>query len=156
MNQYKVLVVEDDPELMKALSIRIRWLGHDVVQAMDGYQAITVALKEEPNVVLLDIGLPGGDGLTVLSRYASLPTLMSTPVVVLSGRDPARIEAAVLESGATAFLRKPVDNGELDAALDAAIHSVRHDVGAGASEGNRSWVDATPAPLWPLVDKEIQ
>ncbi|MCU1581665.1 MAG: hypothetical protein JWO01_1053 [Microbacteriaceae bacterium] len=154
MNQYKVLVVEDDPELMKALSIRIRWLGHDVVQAMDGYQAITVALKEEPNVVLLDIGLPGGDGLTVLSRYASLPTLMSTPVVVLSGRDPVTIEAAVRESGATAFLRKPVDNGELDAALDAAIHSERH--ASGASEGNR-WADNTPpAPLWPLVDKEIQ
>jgi two-component system OmpR family response regulator len=148
MNQYKVLVVEDDLELMKALSIRIRWLGHDVVQAMDGYQAVNVALKEQPNVVLLDIGLPAGDGLTVMSRFAALPTLMSTPVVVLSGRDPATIEAAVRESGAVAFLRKPVDNGDLDAALHAAIN--------GSADGGRFWDDAPSAPLSPRVETETR
>jgi DNA-binding response OmpR family regulator len=148
MNQYKVLVVEDDLELMKALSIRMRWLGHDVVQAMDGYQAVSVALKEQPNVVLLDIGLPGGDGLSVMSRFASLPTLMSTPVVVLSGRDPATIKAAVRQSGAVAFLRKPVDNDDLDAALRAAIN--------GGADRNQFWDDAEPAQVSPRVDKEIQ
>lgn len=118
----KVLVVEDDDDLRYALALRIQSLGHDVVEAGDGESAVTVAARELPDVVLLDLGLPGGDGVSVLKRYARSRPLRRTPVVVLTGRDPVRAAADVSPFHVWALLEKPADNARLAEALASAIH----------------------------------
>lgn len=106
----KILVVEDDRDLRRALTIRLKANGYDVVTAEDGVFAVSVARNEHPDLVLLDIGLPAGDGVTVLERYAKLPDVRTIPVVVLTGRDPEVTEPAVRAHHVAGFLRKPVDN----------------------------------------------
>jgi len=123
MSRGKVLIVEDDDDLRRGLGLRLRHLGYDVVQAQDGVGAVNVARQERPDLVLLDIGLPGGDGISVLDRYANLAALAATPVVVLTGRDPQTTEPVVrARHNVSAFLHKPADNDQLAAALAAAIN----------------------------------
>jgi CheY-like chemotaxis protein len=72
--------------------------------------------------VLLDMGLPGGDGLTVMERLHGLPQMAAVPVVVLTGRDPDRYRDRAMAAGAAAFLRKPAPDDELLRALSEALH----------------------------------
>jgi DNA-binding NarL/FixJ family response regulator len=74
-----------------------------------------------PDVVLLDLGLPAGNGLIVLERYANLPELSAIPVVVLTGRDPRTAEPATRKFHVAAFLQKPVDNKDLVEAIERAL-----------------------------------
>jgi DNA-binding response OmpR family regulator len=113
MSPSKILVVEDDDDLRKGLARRLGASGYDVVLAGDGLAAVSEATAERPDLVLLDIGLPGGSGLTVLRRYSDSAALVFTPVVVLTGRDPVAIEADVRKYGVAGFLTKPADNDEL-------------------------------------------
>jgi two-component system response regulator GlrR len=122
MSKGKILVVEDDTELRRGLCLRLRASGYEVVQAIDGYGATSMAVRERPDLVLLDIGLPGGDGLTVLEHYSNLPAMSITPVIVLSGRDPYTTEPAVRKFNVAAFLRKPADNEQLINAIERALH----------------------------------
>jgi DNA-binding response OmpR family regulator len=109
----KILIVDDDPDLRRALKIRLRANHYDTVQASDGYSAISVAQKEQPNLIILDLGLPAGDGYAVLERLQNSDTLSSIPVIVLTARDPHTDEQKTLRAGATAFFQKPADNDEL-------------------------------------------
>jgi DNA-binding response OmpR family regulator len=93
---------------------------------------VRAARSERPDLVLLDIGLPGGNGLTVLHRYAESAALMFTPVVVLTGRDPMAIEGAVRKYGVAGFLTKPTDNDELLNVIERALRGER-DPGAPVS-----------------------
>lgn len=109
----KILVVEDDDDLRRGLILRLKTFGYDLVAAQDGIAAVSVAMHEHPDLILLDIGLPGGNGLTVLERYANLPALCATPVVVVTGRDPRTTEPEVRKFHVAGFLRKPVENDVL-------------------------------------------
>ena len=113
MTKSKILIVEDDDDLRQGLARRLTASGYDVVLAADGLAAVSAALTEQPDLVLLDIGLPGGSGLTVLHRYSNVASLVFTPVVVLTGRDPLAIEESVRKYGVAGFLTKPADNDEL-------------------------------------------
>jgi DNA-binding response OmpR family regulator len=95
------------------LKIRLRANHYDTVQASDGYAAIAVAQKEQPNLIILDLGLPAGDGFAVLGRLQESDTLSNIPVIVLTARDPQSNEQKTLQAGATAFFQKPADNSEL-------------------------------------------
>lgn len=123
MQKAKILIVDDDPDLRKALKLRLRANNYDTVQASDGYSALAVAQKERPNLIILDLGLPAGDGLVVLERLQNSDTLSSVPVIVLTARDPQGNEQRTLEAGATAFFQKPVDNGELLEVVRASLQS---------------------------------
>jgi len=109
----KILIVDDDPALRQALNLRLRANNYDVVSASDGYSALALAQKEQPNLIILDLGLPAGDGFTVLKHLQQFPTLALIPVIVLTARDPQANERRALESGAVAFFQKPADNQEL-------------------------------------------
>jgi DNA-binding response OmpR family regulator len=113
MPQPKILIVDDDPDLRQALRLRLRANHYDTVSAGDGYSAIARAYKERPNLVILDLGLPAGDGFVVLDRLQKDDKLSTIPVIVLTARDAQSTEQAVLQSGAAAFFQKPVDNAEL-------------------------------------------
>jgi len=113
MDKPKILIVDDDPDLRRALKIRLRANHYDTVHATDGYSAISVAQKENPNLIILDLGLPAGDGFVVLKRLQDSDTLSDIPVIVLTARDPQSNEQRTLQAGATAFFQKPADNNEL-------------------------------------------
>lgn len=109
----KILIVDDDPDLRQALRLRLRANHYDTVNACDGYSAIAQAYKERPNLIILDLGLPAGDGFVVLDRLQKDDKLSSIPVIVLTARDAQSTERVALHSGAAAFFQKPADNVEL-------------------------------------------
>jgi DNA-binding response OmpR family regulator len=123
MDKPKILIVDDDANLRRALKIRLRANHYDTVQASDGYSAIAVAQKEQPNLIILDLGLPAGDGFVVLERLRDSDTLSNIPVIVLTARDPQSNKQQTLQAGATAFFQKPVDNGELLAMIRESLPS---------------------------------
>jgi two-component system KDP operon response regulator KdpE len=113
MARRKILVVDDDPDLLRALRLRLKANDYDIATAGDGYSAIATAQKERPDLVVLDLGLPVGDGFVVLDRLQKSDALAGIPVIVLSARDPQANEERALRAGATAYFQKPADNEEL-------------------------------------------
>jgi DNA-binding response OmpR family regulator len=113
MDRPKILIVDDDPDLRRSLKVRLRANHYDTVQASDGYSAIAMSQKEQPDLIILDLGLPAGDGFAVLKRLQDTDTLANIPVIVLTARDPQFNEKKAFEMGATAFFQKPADNREL-------------------------------------------
>lgn len=113
MANSKIMIVDDDPDLRQALKLRLRANHYDTVHAVDGYSAIALAYKEQPNLIILDLGLPAGDGFVVLDRLQKDDKLSSIPVIVLTARDPQSSEQRTLQAGAAAFFQKPADNAEL-------------------------------------------
>src|ERR1035437_693798 len=103
----KIIVIEDNKEHLMALAIRLRAHGFDVVSAGDGATAMTVVNREKPDAVILDLGLPGGDGFVVLQRLRSLASTVALPVVVVTARPAQTNRALALEQGVVAFLQKP-------------------------------------------------
>jgi two-component system KDP operon response regulator KdpE len=117
----KILVIEDNKEHLIALAIKLKAHKYDVVCAGDGVTAMTAATREKPDAILLDLGLPGGNGFVVLERLRSLTSTIGIPVIVVSARDPMVNRAMALEAGASAFLQKPVKTDELLQALRKAL-----------------------------------
>jgi DNA-binding response OmpR family regulator len=126
MTNPKILIVDDDPDLRRGLKIRLRANNFDTVHASDGYSAIAVAQKEQPNLMILDLGLPAGDGFTVLERWRNSDSLADIPVIVLTARDPQANEQRTLNAGATAFFQKPADNNELLEVIRAALSNQKN------------------------------
>jgi DNA-binding response OmpR family regulator len=121
MATQKILIVDDDPDIRQALRLRLRANHYETVNACDGYSAIAQAYKEHPNLIILDLGLPAGDGFVVLDRLREDDRLSAIPVVVLTARDPQSNERRALESGAAAFFQKPADNAELLEVIRATL-----------------------------------
>jgi len=121
MSSPKILIVDDDPDLRQALKLRLRANHYDTVHAVDGYSAIALAYKEHPNLIILDLGLPAGNGFVVLDRLQADDKLSSIPVIVLTARDAQSSEQRALEAGAAAFFQKPADNAELLSVIRATL-----------------------------------
>ena len=118
----KILIVDDDQDLVVGLAVRLRKVGgYDVIMASDGLGAVTKAQREKPDLIILDLGLPVGDGFSVLERLKTLMNTALIPVIVLSARDPGEAQDAVLEMGADRFFQKPADNDQLLAAIRHAL-----------------------------------
>jgi len=83
--------------------------GYEVLEARDGVEAIRIARQEIPDLMLLDLGLPGQDGFAVMERLKMVSTTARIPVIVVSARDAASVEAEIKGSGALAYLVKPVN-----------------------------------------------
>lgn len=116
-----LLIIEDDPDVLKGISLRLQASGYAVVAARDATQALSAARNAKPALILLDLGLPGGDGFLVMDRFKSIAQLALIPILVISGRDPALNRDKALQKGAVAFLQKPVDTQVLLAAIEAAL-----------------------------------
>jgi two-component system KDP operon response regulator KdpE len=114
----KVLVVDDEPALARALAINLRANGWEVVTAADGRSALEAAATEHPDVVVLDLGLPDMDGTVVL---AGLRGWTKVPVVVLSARQHGEDKVEALDLGADDYVTKPFAMNELMARLRAAV-----------------------------------
>jgi len=123
--QGKILIVDDDADLRVALKLRLRANQYETVNAVDGYTAITQAQKERPDLIILDIGLPAGDGLVVLDRLRRNTDLADIPVIVLTARDPEATQRLAMQKGACAFFQKPADNKTLLGVIRATLASSR-------------------------------
>jgi len=121
MSGKKILIVDDDPQLLLGLTPRLKANQYSVVTAADGIGAVAVARKETPDLIILDLGLPGGDGFLVLERLRSMAELSTIPVIVLSARDPADNKGRSLKGGAVAYFQKPPDNHEFLTAIRQAL-----------------------------------
>ena len=100
----KVLVVDDDKDFLGLMRIRLKPTGCQMVTAMDGLSATTMARKEKPDMIFLDIGLPAGNGFVVLERWANTIAI-STPIIVMTSWDPSTVKERVLNAGARVFLQ---------------------------------------------------
>jgi len=112
----RVLVADDDPQILKALRIILGAHGYDVSLARDGREAIDVAAHERPDVIVLDLGMPGLDGVAVIEAVRGWTT---TPILVVSGRTDTSGKVDALDAGADDYVTKPFATEELLARLRA-------------------------------------
>ena len=114
----RVLVVDDEPQILRALGINLSARGYDVDLAPDGERALDMAARHHPDVVVLDLGLPGIDGVDVIRGIRGWSQV---PIVVLSVRDAEHDKVAALDAGADDYVTKPFGMDELLARLRAAL-----------------------------------
>jgi DNA-binding response OmpR family regulator len=117
----KILIVEDDRDVREGMHVRLRANHYDTVFAGDAFSVVNEARKQMPDLIILDLGLPGGDGFVVMERLKRIPAVASIPIIVVSARDVRGNQERALREGAKAFLQKPVDNVEFLAAIRKAL-----------------------------------
>jgi DNA-binding response OmpR family regulator len=117
MSRKRILVVEDDAASRNVLTLRLKGAGFEPIPVADATSALVTARKQSPDLVILDLGLPGGGGFSVLERLRAMPQLSTIPVVVVSAYNREVNEAKALEAGASAYFQKPADHEELMATI---------------------------------------
>jgi two-component system, OmpR family, KDP operon response regulator KdpE len=114
----RVLVVDDEPQIVRALTTNLRARGYDVASATTGEEALRAAADRPPDVVVLDLGLPGIDGIEVIRGLRGWTTV---PIIVLSVRDGETDKVEALDAGADDYVTKPFGMSELLARMRAAV-----------------------------------
>jgi two-component system KDP operon response regulator KdpE len=112
----KILIADDDPQILRALRVTLSARGYDIVTASDGAQAIDVAIQQRPDLFLLDLGMPELDGIEVIH---ALRGWTSAPILVVSGRTGADDKVDALDAGADDYVTKPFSIDELLARIRA-------------------------------------
>lgn len=113
MSNRKILIVEDDGDVRLGYHVLLKANHYDTCFAADSMTAVSEARKHQPDLIILDLGLPAGDGFIVLERLQKNLNLSVIPVVVVSGRDIRGNKERALQAGARAFVQKPWDDNEL-------------------------------------------
>ena len=130
MNRKRILVVDDNEVVVRALTMKLQSAGYDVLKALDGSEAVSAARKEKPDLILLDISFPpdvahgGGvpwDGFLIIDWLHRIDEARTIPIIVISGGDPAKYEERSFKAGAVAYFRKPVDNEQLLATIHQTL-----------------------------------
>lgn len=119
MAKRKVLVVDDEEDVVKALKLRLKANGFDVVLASDSIQAFTMANKENPDLIILDIMLPGGGGFAVAERLKQSQVTQCIPIIFLTGISGGEKRAYTL--GASGYVMKPYHPEELLETIHRAL-----------------------------------
>lgn len=118
-----VLMIEDDAKVSLALGIRLKSMGYEVHTAADAVSAISQARKSQPDVILIDINLPGGDGFVVAQRLKTLVQTSATPIIFITASKKAGLKERAEELGAVAFLEKPFTATEMADAIEMSLYS---------------------------------
>ncbi len=105
----RILVVDDEPDLVRALGLRLEGRGYEVLTAFDGVQAMSRIQKEHPDLVLLDIHLPAGNGYRICERMRAGRNVVGTPVIALTADPSLEAETRCRQLGCAGFFRKPYD-----------------------------------------------
>jgi DNA-binding response OmpR family regulator len=113
MSNKKILVVEDDADVRLGYNVLLKANHYDTFFAADGNTAVSEARKHQPDLVILDLGLPAGNGFIVLEWFRANPYLAVIPVIVVSARDLHGNKERALKAGAKAYVQKPWDDDEL-------------------------------------------
>ena len=117
MDRRTVLIVDDNPDIRLGLHLRLKANHYETLFAADALSGVAEARKHQPDLIILDLGLPAGDGFLVIERLRIVPALALIPIIIVSGRTGVPNRERALEAGVKAFLEKPVDNAELLAVI---------------------------------------
>ena len=112
MENPKILIVDDDLDLIQSLSLRLRNEGYNVVSATDGYQGLERARSEKPDLLILDVRMPAGDGFSIQERLLTQGNVWP-PVIYLTGDKSVKTELNAKKFGACAIIYKPFDTAQL-------------------------------------------
>ena len=116
-----LLIVEDDADIRRSLSIRLGAGGYRVVGASNPASAMSTAEREHPDLIVLDVLLPGGDGFAVAARMRAFPTLETTPLIFLTASRRPEYRRRAEELGAVGFFEKPYEAAELIDRIDEVL-----------------------------------
>ena len=119
----RILVAEDDPNSRKLLDFRLKSVGHEVIFAVDGGEALEMVTKEKPELVLLDVIMPVMNGFQVLRKLKSQEETKDIPVIMLTSKAQEKDIVSGLEVGAVDYVTKPFSFAELIARLNHALSS---------------------------------
>jgi len=117
----KILVVDDEPHIVKTIASRLMSKNYEVVAAYDGVQAIAKARKEKPDLIILDIKMPAGGGVSVYESLKDLIDTAITPVIFITAYPSEETRQKVLEMGAEDFITKPFEPLDLLAKVRKAL-----------------------------------
>ena len=131
MKQFRVLIVDDEPRIIKFLEVKLKASGYEVLMANNGQEAVTIFQSQEPDLLVLDVVMPGMDGFETLKQIRSFS---SVPVIILSAKETNTDKVKGLKMGADDYLAKPFNPDELVARIEAVRRRL-------APEENRKVVD---------------
>jgi DNA-binding response OmpR family regulator len=117
----KILIVDDERDIVKAVMIRLQGAGYEVVTAFDGAQGVFMAHKEKPDLIILDIRMPAGNGFSVAQRLKRSMHTFTIPVIFLTGSPEKNAEKKAMALGARFYIKKPYDPEELLDAIKRAL-----------------------------------
>jgi CheY-like chemotaxis protein len=116
-----VLLVDDDNTILLGTGVRLKSMGYTVFTAKDAVSAVSAAVKNHPDVVVLDVSIPAGDGFMVAGRLQNLVTSAATPIIFITASENPALRERAMRSGAAAFLTKPFDATALADAIEMAL-----------------------------------
>ena len=116
-----VLIVEDSEDNRFMLRRLLEMSGYSVIEARNGVEAVNLAEKEEPSLILMDLSLPIIDGLAATRLIRQFPTLKETPIIAVSAHDTADFQAHALEAGCDRYVTKPIDFNQLDRLISEVL-----------------------------------
>jgi DNA-binding response OmpR family regulator len=121
MSNKRILIVEDDADVRLGYQVLLQAHQYDTRFAADTLSAVSETRKQQPDLIILDLGLPAGDGFLVLERLRGIPNLAVIPVIVVSARDLHGNKELALKAGARAYVQKPWNDDELLALISQLL-----------------------------------
>ena len=120
----KILVADDDRQVQRLVSMTLTRAGYEVINALDGYQAVQLTTEKHPDVLILDVHMPAGTGVSVQERIQNIGAHCATPIIYLTGDKSERVRLLAKRLGAFALIHKPFDGAELLKIVAAALGAV--------------------------------
>jgi CheY-like chemotaxis protein len=117
----RVLLVEDTEDNRQMMKRLLEMSGYEVVEAINGEEAVRLASEALPQIILMDLSLPLIDGLTATRRIRKIPGLGKVPIIAVSAHDTADFHSEALSAGCNAYITKPIDYPELEDAVNRLL-----------------------------------
>ena len=109
----KILIVEDDPKNMKVMLMVLSPHGYTLLEATDGEEALEIAVKDKPDLILMDMQLPKMSGLEVTKKLREMPAFNHTPIIAVTASAMKGDEAKIIEAGCDMYISKPINTREM-------------------------------------------
>jgi CheY-like chemotaxis protein len=116
-----VLLIDDDNVFLLTIGVRLKSMGYTICTAKDAATAISVVRKTNPDVIVLDVSLPAGDGFLVAERLRTLISSAATPIIFVTASEKPGLRERAMKLGAVAFMAKPFDATTLADAIESAL-----------------------------------
>ena len=120
----KILIVDDEPGIVKLLSMRLKMKGYEVFTAYDGMEGVSVAIKKIPDLILLDIKMPNGGGIGAFERLIKIDSTKAIPVIFMTAFPTAEITAQVLKMGAKDCISKPFVSKDFERNIEMTLEKL--------------------------------
>jgi len=124
-----ILVVDDNPVVLKAFDLKLKSIGFKVITATDGSSAVSMARQEKPNIIVLDINFPPDvgstglqwDGFSIMEWMRRFKEVADIPVIIITSSDPEKYKERAMAAGAVGFFQKPIDHEEFLATVQRVL-----------------------------------